>query len=953
MNEEKFYGNYNAYVIDDRDPTRSGKVKIFCPVVHSHLEELVQSASIIDENDGKFGGLTEDQLERLRNHSPWGLIAQPLIAVGGGGYDTGGSSLNTGDGFSSAGVGSITIRDFALNTDGTGAQTATGQAQTATGISNRDSVILGYTIPLAEEAFSPNPNRPRFVSKNGIRVRQPAIITFTKSGRSFSLLAVANDTGGRNVKRGQGGKYIGNRSITRDWGELGINTWGVVKSQGMINDFGTRGGGFLDVGTGLVANYEFLEGTISNQSQYRALESQLISEGRLGLNASPITQTQKPAQSLASVVSSEGMNESDDGVVGEPTNPEMSGSYAQFINSLGLRNIPTDQIINYHNRTRGSVSNSFPPREIWDNIIPTLRVLDQVAPQLGGIKSINSVYRSPSYNTAVGGARRSQHLEHSALDVTFNVDTTRAFDVICDFRGNGGFFGGVGWYSGFVHIDTRGNNATWGRSGCAGDGSSGDNVQCDAFSVAGSTNKGEIRDTQIFKEYRIDPTTGVAKQILDNSKDKGVLLRRMSTEGRVEDKETLRTQIGSMEIALAELWGQLESELDGFDEVRVRMINMMVGDADYIQQPSNNQINTNSKNYNSQPFSNKPNGSFSIPKVGSRVFIFFEGGNPDFPVVFANNPTPEAYQSIYNINSPTSDYPDEDSDSKNATRVGSRGGGFSITDTEGREGFKIDSFRGDQIHFHQNGTSRFATGSDNLLVKGDQFNTVRGNHNTHVDGDSDNIYHGDVDYKYGNVRENYKATEKIKNLIKPLHEITALFDRKRADGGDSLSQSPLQTKEGTHVECPHCGDNGSQIVVNSNALGRFSDARAIGNGTEHRIESTDGSTISRPIDKSECLNCNGTGLSQSSREGVYPLDPIKFGSVDPVSACLESIERQREWLETCTVPVPNSVHECQHEETRVMTHLDDKGREVRIEQKILSDKYDALKALGLGSKTAS
>lgn len=77
---------------------------------------------------------------------------------------------------------------------------------------------------------------------------------------------------------------------------------------------------------------------------------------------------------------------------------------------------------------------------------------------------ITSGYRSQAYNTAVGGARNSQHLYGLAADfavVSRDIETVHAW---CDaqFRDCGlGIYrrGPRQW--GWIHIDNRGSRARW------------------------------------------------------------------------------------------------------------------------------------------------------------------------------------------------------------------------------------------------------------------------------------------------------------------------------------------------------------------------------------------------------------------------------------------------------------------------------------------------------------
>ncbi len=113
------------------------------------------------------------------------------------------------------------------------------------------------------------------------------------------------------------------------------------------------------------------------------------------------------------------------------------------------------------------------PDELYKNIIPTAEVLDYLREKIREPIYINSTYRSPEYNTAVGGAKNSLHLEFNAIDFTISRKSVlqRKMDLISiynilklidrngfDFTGYGrrNNFMGLGLYSNFIHLDTRG-----------------------------------------------------------------------------------------------------------------------------------------------------------------------------------------------------------------------------------------------------------------------------------------------------------------------------------------------------------------------------------------------------------------------------------------------------------------------------------------------------------------
>lgn len=89
----------------------------------------------------------------------------------------------------------------------------------------------------------------------------------------------------------------------------------------------------------------------------------------------------------------------------------------------------------------------------------------------GSLKTIKFAdkHRKPVLYLSSGRyhAPLSQHMEFRALDIAFDgVSPQRVYDRLLEWRKAGKFTGGLGLYpsSGFVHIDTRGGNATWGAS---------------------------------------------------------------------------------------------------------------------------------------------------------------------------------------------------------------------------------------------------------------------------------------------------------------------------------------------------------------------------------------------------------------------------------------------------------------------------------------------------------
>lgn len=137
-------------------------------------------------------------------------------------------------------------------------------------------------------------------------------------------------------------------------------------------------------------------------------------------------------------------------------------AYANYVDSLNLRTIRTQDVIASHARQRGGVWNELPPRQWWRRMGYTLRVVERVALEMNEpVTAIVSAYRSPAYNARCGGRRGSWHQANLALDVRMVSRPSRVTQVSRSLRDQGLFRGGVGSYRNFTHIDARGQNINW------------------------------------------------------------------------------------------------------------------------------------------------------------------------------------------------------------------------------------------------------------------------------------------------------------------------------------------------------------------------------------------------------------------------------------------------------------------------------------------------------------
>lgn len=88
-----------------------------------------------------------------------------------------------------------------------------------------------------------------------------------------------------------------------------------------------------------------------------------------------------------------------------------------------------------------------------------VEVLQKIRDHFGAPVTINSAYRTPGKNKAVGGAAYSQHLYGTAADIS--VKGVKPSDVATYAESLLSQYGGVGRYATFTHVDVRATKSRW------------------------------------------------------------------------------------------------------------------------------------------------------------------------------------------------------------------------------------------------------------------------------------------------------------------------------------------------------------------------------------------------------------------------------------------------------------------------------------------------------------
>lgn len=118
---------------------------------------------------------------------------------------------------------------------------------------------------------------------------------------------------------------------------------------------------------------------------------------------------------------------------------------------------------NFTQREFKSRDGSKMPEDVLCNIKDLADSLQVLRDFLGEPIRINSAYRSPEHNEAIGGVKSSQHILGKAADIKVkDIETKDLYLIIESLIVDGKMKqGGLGLYDTFVHYDIRGSKARW------------------------------------------------------------------------------------------------------------------------------------------------------------------------------------------------------------------------------------------------------------------------------------------------------------------------------------------------------------------------------------------------------------------------------------------------------------------------------------------------------------
>ena len=147
-----------------------------------------------------------------------------------------------------------------------------------------------------------------------------------------------------------------------------------------------------------------------------------------------------------------------DGVCGSVTEKAMKHAVAYGMPIVKTEEPTWDNIKHFERREfkcKCGKCGGFPVEPSWDLIA----ILEKIRDHFGSPVRVNSGVRCASHNTAVGGAKSSQHLYGTASDI--RVDGVAPTEVASYAETLLQNTGGIGIYSTFTHIDVRSVKSRW------------------------------------------------------------------------------------------------------------------------------------------------------------------------------------------------------------------------------------------------------------------------------------------------------------------------------------------------------------------------------------------------------------------------------------------------------------------------------------------------------------
>lgn len=176
-------------------------------------------------------------------------------------------------------------------------------------------------------------------------------------------------------------------------------------------------------------------------------------------------------------------------------------------------------------------------------------------------------------------------------------------------------------------------------------------------------------------------------------------------------------------------------------------------------------------------------GMFAVPNEGAFLWVFFQEGNPLFPVYFAASFGPTEWASAYHGSSPPLYYPNANDSSDNKVYTQSSvfrpngSGAILFNDSSGdsigdQRGIKIANHNGAHLAFQNDHTVLYSPDDFYKQSDGHSFDAALGNREHYTQGDHNMVTMGDHFVKVGNITQKaFDAVKGIQDILNQANEI--------------------------------------------------------------------------------------------------------------------------------------------------------------------------------------
>lgn len=217
------------------------------------------------------------------------------------------------------------------------------------------------------------------------------------------------------------------------------------------------------------------------------------------------------------------------------------------------------------------------------------------------------------------------------------------------------------------------------------------------------------------------------------------------------------------------------------------------------------------QSYAPTAINNATKGSFSVPRVGAQVWVFFDHGSMLHPVYIAYVYDQSDWNSVTNPQgaNPSLHYPAGSENMQDGepffftgqTVLNTKAGSIEFTETDDFEKVKISHFSGSFYEIGNHVTTEVSVENKTTIVKQNEFHTVEGDSATIIKGDTHIVYRGHLHITYGDP-DNKTLYDQWVDTAAPAFAHAAQFSQKERKIPDPTKTGEVKGNANTTFKHP-------------------------------------------------------------------------------------------------------------------------------------------------------